>query len=69
MDNYDRLSDYILTALKFSIEQEDVQIAEILNNALDLSLTRNSGGGEFVERRDYPTEVEKAMTALRKHKA
>jgi len=27
-------------------------------------MTRNSGGGEFIERRDYPPEIESAMDRL-----
>lgn len=59
-----RLSDRILSALQLSLEQEDVKIAELLSRALELSMTRNTGGGEFIERRDYPPEIEKAMDAL-----
>lgn len=64
-DEHARLSDKILEALKLSIEQEDIQIAESLNSALEMAMTRNSGGGEFIERRDYPQEVEDALTKLR----
>lgn len=59
-----RLSDRILSALNLSLEQEDVKIAQLLTNALELAMTRNSGGGEFVERRDYPPEIESAMERL-----
>lgn len=59
-----RLSDRILFALELSLQQEDVQISELLKNALELSMTRNTGGGEFIERRDYPPEIEKAMDKL-----
>lgn len=59
-----RLSDRILSALQLSLEQEDVKIAELLTRALELSMTRNTGGGEFIERRDYPPEIEKAMDTL-----
>lgn len=62
--NHIRLSDRILSALELSLEQEDLQISETLNHALQLAMTRNSGGGEFVERRDYPPEVEAAMNKL-----
>jgi hypothetical protein len=31
---------------------------------MELSMTRNTGGGEFIERRDYPPEIEKAMDKL-----
>lgn len=63
--NKARLSDRILFALQLAIEQEDLQIAEELCSALDLSMTRNTGGGEFIERRNYPKEIENAMERLR----
>ena len=63
-----RLSDRILNALQLSLEQEDVQISELLTQALELSMTRNTGGGEFIERRDYPAEMEAAMDKLSKLK-
>jgi hypothetical protein len=59
-----RLSDRVLYALKLAIEQEDIKIAEALVSALELAMTRNTGGGEFVERRDYPTELEKELAKL-----
>ncbi len=59
-----RLSDRILSALELSLEQDDIKISELLTKALDLAMTRNTGGGEFVERRDYPTEIEAAMGIL-----
>jgi len=31
-------------------------------------MTRNTGGGEFIERRDYPKEIEDALTSLCKLK-
>lgn len=49
-----RLSDRILSALELSLEQDDIKISELLTRALELSMTRNTGGGEFIERRDYP---------------
>ncbi len=64
-----RLSDRILYALELAIEQEDVSISEALVRALELAMTRNTGGGEFVERRDYPQEIENAMDRLREIKA
>lgn len=60
-----RLSDRILYALELAIEQEDVSIAEALVRCLELAMTRNTGGGEFVERRDYPDDVKTAMDRLR----
>lgn len=73
MNNQDldraRLSDRILTALQLSLEQGDIAVSEKLNDALELSLTRKAGGGEFVERRTYPPAIEDAvakLTALKK---
>lgn len=59
-----RLSDRILMALELSLEQQDLKISETLVKALDMAMTRNTGGGEFVERRDYPPEMEKCMDKL-----
>lgn len=59
-----RLSDRILFALELALEQNDVGIAETLTRALEMSMTRNTGGGEFVERRDYPADMEAAMKKL-----
>lgn len=61
-----RLSDRILTALELAIEQEDLDTANTLQKALELAMTRKSGGGEFIERRDYPPHVERAMDDLEK---
>lgn len=63
--DYNRLSDKILEALQVALKQEDVLIAQILTDALEMSMTRNTGGGEFIERRNYPKEVEDAMAKLR----
>ena len=63
--NKDRLSDRILFALELALEQQDLELSEGLNNALELAMTRNTGGGEFIERRDYPKEIEKALAQLR----
>jgi hypothetical protein len=59
-----RLSDRILSALELSLEQEDMKIAELLSSAMEQAMTRNTGGGEFIERRDYPPELEDAMDKL-----
>jgi len=56
-----RLSDRILTALELAVDQEDLKICESLVQDLDLSMTRNTGGGEFIERRDYSDEMQRAM--------
>ncbi len=65
----DRLSDRILFSLELALDQGDVEIAEKLVVALDLSMTRNTGGGEFIERRDYPPEIETALERLDKLKS
>lgn len=59
-----RLSDRILSALELSLQQQDLRISELLVRALEMAMTRNTGGAEFVERRDYPPEIEKAMDML-----
>jgi len=59
-----RLSDRILSALELSLEQDDIKISELLTRALEQAMTRNTGGGEFIERRDYPPEIETAMSKL-----
>lgn len=68
MDNKERdkirLSDRILSALQLALDQKDLKVSELLTRALEMSMTRNSGGGEFVERRDYPPEIEKCMDRL-----
>ena len=64
-----RLSDRILYALELALEQGDVAIAENLTRAMELSMTRNTGGGEFVERRDYPAAMESAMKRLNELRA
>lgn len=66
--NKDRLSDRILYAVELALEQHDLELSEALNKALELSMTRNTGGGEFIERRDYPREIEKAIAQLRELK-
>ncbi len=63
--NKQRLSDRILYALALAIEQEDVKTADALAKAMELSMTRNSGGGQFVERREYPKYIEDMMNRLK----
>lgn len=59
-----RLSDRILSALELALEQDDLKISDLLTRAMEHAMTRNTGGGEFIERRDYPPEIEKAMDKL-----
>ena len=60
-NKHHRLSDEILKALEFSLEQKDVQVSEQLVNALELAMTRYTGGKEYVERREYPERVDAAL--------
>ncbi len=64
-----RLSDRILYALDLALQQEDVYLSEMLVKALEVAMTRNTGGGEFIERRDYPPEMENALNLLADIKA
>ncbi len=64
----ERLSDRVLFALELALDQEDIELADMLCRALELAMTRNTGGGEFVERRDYPDDIESAMDKLDKLK-
>lgn len=63
--NKHRLSDRIFYALQLAVDQKDVQVANDLVHVLELAMTRNSGGGEFVERRDFPAEVEALLDKAR----
>lgn len=67
--NKHRLSDRILFALELALEQQDLESAEMLTRALEMSMTRNTGGGEFVERREYPKTVDDILQKLRALKA
>lgn len=59
-----RLSDRILSALELALSQEDLKTSELLTRAIEMAMTRNTGGGEFIERREYPPELEAAMDRL-----
>jgi hypothetical protein len=63
--NHKRLGDRILYALELAIDQEDLDISETLNHALDLAMTRNAGGAGFSERREFSNEIEVALDKLR----
>jgi len=60
-----RLSDRVFYALKLAVEQKDADVSSALVKILELTMTRNSGGGEFVERRDFPAEVEALLNQAR----
>jgi len=59
-----RLSDRILFALELALDQDDYATAETLRMALEKSMTRNTGGGMFIERREYPERVQRALNRL-----
>lgn len=59
-----RLGDRILAALEMAIDQGDLKISETLLRAMELTMTRNINGEDFVERRDYPEGLEKALVKL-----
>ncbi len=60
-----RLSDRIFYALQLAVDQKDANVARALVSVLELAMTRNSGGGEFVERRDFPAAVEALLDQAR----
>ncbi len=61
---FKRLSDRILFAMQLALEQKDLDVSEHLNDALEKSLTRKTGGKGFVERRDFTAEYDAAMQKL-----
>lgn len=64
MGDHLRLSDKILDALEYAVQQKDLEIAILLDHALDKAMTRNTGGGDFVERRSYTERMEAVSAAL-----
>ncbi|MEA1938290.1 MAG: hypothetical protein U9N14_04285 [Pseudomonadota bacterium] len=68
MKSQRRLSDKILSALEQALEDEDVEIAEIIQNALEMALTRQVGGVDFSERRDVSSRILVAFDRLRELK-
>ncbi|MDI1228195.1 MAG: hypothetical protein PSY14_10975 [bacterium] len=61
---YQRLSDLVTQAMRLALDQKDVAIADILSRALEMSLTRNAGGRDFLERRELSDEVNQALDDL-----
>lgn len=59
-----RLADRILYAFKLSLDQNDKKISELLAEALELAMTRQTKKPDFVERREYPEELENCMEIL-----
>lgn len=67
--DHQRLSDRIFKALELSIEQKDTIIADKLVEAMEMTMTRRTGGSGFEERRNYPAKVEAALDKLAELKA
>lgn len=63
MDNDRRLGDRILHALDLALEQHDLEVAEHLALALELTLTR-FGGRDAVEKRPPPASLDSAFERL-----
>jgi len=63
---YSRLSDKVLEALELALEQDDGQLAGILSQALEMTLTRSAGGAGFQERREYSERMGIAFNKVEK---
>lgn len=61
---HERLSDRILVALALALEQKDPQISGLLGRALEMAMTRGTGGKGFVERREFTEEVRTRLLQL-----
>jgi len=61
LDQKRRLYDRILSAFQLALEQDDYEIAAALKGPLEMALTRNTGGAHFVEQRDVPPELARAL--------
>lgn len=57
MADIKRLSDTIVEALNLALKQKDVVVAAPLVKALEISMTRGTGGESFYERREYPENI------------
>ncbi len=53
-----RLSDKLLAAFKQACEQKDLQVAELLQKALELVLTRSAGPNDSDKRRNIEEVLE-----------
>ncbi len=65
MSYSNRISDRIVLALELAVAQEDKELATLLGRAVELSMTRNSGGADFVERRTLDDEVSELLSKVR----
>lgn len=66
---YKRLSDRILFAFELAVEQEDLNIANHLMQAMETAITRTAGGKDFTERRELAPEYQAAITQYEDLKA
>ena len=66
---YKRLSDRILFALELAVEQDDLTIADDLVHAMEKSITRSTGGKDFVERRELAPEYDTVLSQYEELKA
>lgn len=63
MENDRRLGDRILFALQKALDQRELEVAELLANALTITLTRFGGPGA-VEKRPEPAGLDEAFDRL-----
>ena len=61
--HYIRISDVIVDAFDEACDQENLEVAEILHNALELVMTRRAGA-QNVEKRAVPLKVLKSYDRL-----
>ena len=69
-ENYVRISDVIVDAFDEACDQQNLDVAEMLHNALELVMTRRAGA-QNVEKRAVPVKVLNSydrLDALRKVK-
>lgn len=59
-----RLSDHVMGALDIALDQKDILVAEKLFSVLEVVMTRNAGGQDFVERREFPEKVNESLNRL-----
>ena len=64
-ENSRRLSDRVISALELAVEQRDRQVADLLVQAMDMAMTRNAGGADFQERREFSDRLNKVLADYR----
>lgn len=58
-----RLGDRILAGLELAVDQQELEIADLLWRALELTLSRY-GGPDAVEKREPPVELDEVLDRL-----